>query len=83
MARDPDTLRHLVSVISGDTYSLSLATVDPAQILYNGKFSYLRNYQRPHTAGWCHLLLLRSKSKYSKQLLAIITQTCYLTKLLA
>jgi len=37
MKRDPDSLRHLVSVISGGNYSLSLATVDPTQILYNGK----------------------------------------------
>lgn len=75
MTRDPDSLRHLVSVISGGTYSLTLSTIDLTQVLYNGKFSYLSSYENPHSGGWCHLLLLRSKNKYSRQLLAIITQT--------
>lgn len=75
MTQNPDSLRHLVSVISGGTYSLSLATVDPTQVLYNGKFSYLRDYGSPRSGGWCHLLLLRSKSRFSKQLVAILTQT--------
>jgi hypothetical protein len=75
MTHNSDSLRHLVSVISGGTYSLSLAAIDPTQILYNGMFSYLLNYANPHSGGWCHLLLLRSKNKYSRQLLAIITQT--------
>jgi hypothetical protein len=75
MTHEPDSLRHLVSVISGGTYSLSLATVDPTQILYNGKFSYLTSYQNPKSGAWCHLLLLRSKNRFSKQLLAILTQT--------
>lgn len=75
MTRNSDSLRHLVSVISGGTYSLTLSTVDLTQILYNGKFSYLRNYKNPHSGGWCHLLLLRSKNQHSRQLLAIITQT--------
>ena len=75
MTHEPDSLRQLVSVISGGTYSLSLATIDPTQILYNGKFSYLSSYQRPQSGGWCHLLLLRSKNTFSKQLLAIVTQT--------
>jgi hypothetical protein len=70
MKRDLDPLRHLVSVISGGSYSLSLATIDSTQILYNGKITYT-SFQR----GWCHLLLLRSKNRFSKQLLAIITQT--------
>ena len=75
MTHDPDALRQLVSVISGGTYSLSLATVDPTQIIYNGKFSYLTNYNNPHSGGWCHLLLLKSKNRYSKQKLAILSQT--------
>jgi hypothetical protein len=75
MRYDEDPLRQLVSVISGGSYSLSLTTIDQKQIIYNGKFSYLNKYTRPHSGGWCHLLLLRSKNRYSKQFLAIITQT--------
>lgn len=75
MPQSPDSLRHLVSVISGGSYSLSLTNIDPTQILYNGKFSYLLNYENPFDGGWCHLLLLRSKNPHSRQLLAIITQT--------
>lgn len=75
MTHDSDSLRRLVSVISGGTYSLTLSSVDLSQILYNGKFSYLVHYGNPRSGAWCHLLLLRSKSEHSRQLLAIITQT--------
>src|SRR5260370_20425219 len=81
MTRDPDPLRDFISVISGGNYSLSLSTIDQKQILYNGKFSYLTTYKNPTYGGWCHLLLLRSKNKYSRQRLAIITQTpdCFIS----
>jgi hypothetical protein len=46
MKQHPDSLKHLVSVISGGSYSLSLTSVDPTQILYNGKFSYLLNKEK-------------------------------------
>lgn len=75
MKRDPDSLKHLVSVISGGSYSLSLVTIEPTQILYNGKITYRGSFHNPGYAGWCHLLLLRSKNRFSKQLIAIITQT--------
>jgi len=75
MLRDLDALRRKIEIISGGTYALTLTTVDPTQVLYNGKFSYLRHYGMPSAGAWCHLLLLRSKQRSSKQLLAIITQT--------
>jgi len=75
MVHDLDALRRKIEIISGGNYSLSLTTVDPTQVLYNGKFSYLMSYDSPRSGRWCHLLLLRSKNKHSKQLLAIITQT--------
>jgi hypothetical protein len=63
------------SVLSENNYALSLAGVHKEQIIYNGKFSYLRQRYTPSALGWCHLLVLRSKNTYSKQLLAIVTQT--------
>jgi len=62
------------SVLSENNYTLSLAGVDPSQVVYNGKFSYLRDYVTRAGGVWCHLLVLRSKNKHSKQMIAIITQ---------
>jgi len=75
MLRDLDALRRKIEIISGGTYALTLTTVDPTQVLYNGMFSYLLRYGEQSQGAWCHLLLLRSKQRSSKQLLAILTQT--------
>jgi hypothetical protein len=52
-------------------WTIPLELIADQQILYNGKFSYLRHY-RPASGGWCHLLLLRSQ--HSSQKVAIVTQ---------
>lgn len=75
MTQHSDPLRSQIALISGGTYSLDLSGVDQTQILYNGKFSYLLDHNYPESGGWCHLLLLRSKSPHSRQLLAIVAQT--------
>lgn len=61
------------NALCGSHYTLSLAGLEPYQILYNGQFAY------PHRVhfradGWCHLLVLSSRNPDAQKLLAIMTQ---------
>jgi hypothetical protein len=66
-----ERIAHLA--LSENNYALSLANIDQRQIIYNGTFSFLREYV-PHNGGWCHLLVLKSKNTFSEQMIVIMTQ---------